>query len=481
MQEKRRKCYEDFVLSIEKMGGKVMVPFSEYKSNKTKIKCKCPNGHDAFIRPVNIYVGQGMCYECSSRNPSNSEKKFLKLVEEMGGKVLGKYVRHDEKVKCICSEGHICYPNPYNVNSGGNMCKRCSGVSQEYLKERFYEEVDKEGGAVLGEYINGQILVKCRCKYGHNILILPSGLVEKERLCKICIRKVQFINELKFIKNIKDLGGKIIGKFIYPSNGVECICANGHKCLPRQIDLAQGSGMCPKCKTSLGEKMVGNILIENGINFQTQVRQRLIPKLFFDFELIYNNIIVYIEFDGSQHQEFSDFFHRNVDNFNKSRQRDLLKNFVCRQLDNVRLIRLDHRWMETKKKRDELESYLLNALNSKEKIVADPEMYTWIDDLPKQKTIDKYVVNPEDFPLPRRKAIVTIKKISSPSSETPKKVIRSKKTIKSTEDLTDEIIETKTTKYKTTKIYDNPPREVVTVRKKKVKIVIAKVSSSSEE
>lgn len=483
MQEIQRKSFQKFIDAVEGMGGIVLDDFSSYVNRNTKIKCICPMGHNINITTGGVISGQGMCAICANHSSKAAEEKFRNIVRELGGKVIGNYINTDTPIELICKNGHTFSARPSLVNCRGRICAACVGHCPIQAEKNFIKRIEELGGKVVGKYIKSDEKVDCICKNGHKCNPMPTSIQRGQGMCFVCANKCSIQLEKNFIRRIEEQGGKVIGKYDGALENVLCICDKGHEFYVKPSKIQQGGSMCNICGSSAGESLVAKVLTKLGLDFRREVIDPNLIRLKFDFMLNYRNSKVYIEFDGIQHQENVLHFERRKGKncFKNCRERDLLKNFICRQLDNIRLIRLDHRWMETKKKRDELESYLLNALNSKEKIVADPEMYTWIDDLPKQETIDKYVICPEDFPLPKRKSKVIIKKISSPSSETPKKVIRSKKTVKSTEDLTDEIIETKTTKYKTTKIYDNPPREVVTVRKKKVKIVIAKVSPSSEE
>lgn len=483
MQEIQRKSFQKFVNAVNNMGGTVLDDFSSYVNNRTKIRCICPQGHQINITTGGVISGQGMCAICTGHSIEAAEEKFRNIIRELGGKIIGVYIDTNTPIELICKNNHTSSVRPGWINSKRRFCAACVGHCPIQAEKNFIKRIEELGGKVIGKYNKSSENVLCICKNGHECNPMPTSIQSGQGMCLVCANKCPIQLEKDFIRRIEEQGGRVIGKYDGALENVLCICDKGHEFYVKPSKIQQGGSMCNICGSSAGESLVAKILTKLGLDFRREVIDPNLIRLKFDFMLNYRNSKVYIEFDGIQHQENVLHFERRKgkDCFKNCRERDLLKNFVCRQLDNVRLIRLDHRWVKSEKKRDELESYLLNALNSKEKIVADPDMYTWIDDLPKQKTIDKYVIGPEDFPLPRRKAKDTIKKIPSPSSETPKKIIRSKKTVKSTEDLTDEIIETKTTKYKTTKIYENPPREVVTVRKKKVKIVIAKISSSSEE
>jgi hypothetical protein len=66
--------------------------------------------------------------EMSDENPtgilSNSER-FTQVIRRMGGFQIDVYQGLSESVKCVCFDGHICYPIPYDVISGMPMCTHC--------------------------------------------------------------------------------------------------------------------------------------------------------------------------------------------------------------------------------------------------------------------------------------------------------------------------------------------------------------------
>lgn len=73
-------------------------------------------------------------------------------------------------------------------------------------------------------------------------------------------------------------------------------------------------------------------------------------------------------------------------------------NLVIKLTPNCVLIRLDHRWAKYGKNTNKsvivshLVNYLRCCLTFDQKIIADPEIYNWIDDSPSQETRDKYIV-----------------------------------------------------------------------------------------
>jgi hypothetical protein len=89
------------------------------------------------------------------------------------------------------------------------------------------------------------------------------------------------------------------------------------------------------------------------------------------------------------------YFHRNPGDFQRARQRDLVKNYFTTNQPHVRLIRIDHTLFKHKGGNspvNRITKYISDAINSTDKIFANREIYTWIDDKPDIKYIEKYII-----------------------------------------------------------------------------------------
>ncbi len=111
-----------------------------------------------------------------------------------------------------------------------------------------------------------------------------------------------------------------------------------------------GTG-CPRCKQSKAEKIIERFLIENKIFFNSQYYflgyyEKMGCRSFFDFYLPNYNLC--IEYDGEQHFMPKDFSHGKLtideinEEFNKIKQRDLLKNKYCKD-EGIKLFRINYK------------------------------------------------------------------------------------------------------------------------------------------
>ena len=118
----------------------------EYKNNKTKIKIRCKKGHEYKVKPSHFKQGI-RCPICAGCCPIQAEKDFLELLESIGYELINEYINNYTKVKIRCPKGHEYKVRPYSFKSG-RRCPICAGhISQkeiyilDYVRSILNEEV----------------------------------------------------------------------------------------------------------------------------------------------------------------------------------------------------------------------------------------------------------------------------------------------------------------------------------------------------
>jgi len=154
----------------------------------------------------------------------------------------------------------------------------------------------------------------------------------------------EFINK----SNEKHRGLYDYGKTKYERSNIKVII----NC-PIHGDFKQTPAMhmsgrgCPKCKGSKGERLIKEWLDDEGISYNVQMTfDGLVSKrnnaLKFDFYISESNIC--IEFDGEQHYNKDNGFHklgRNENSYELLKFNDKRKNGYCEE-HNIRLIRIPY-------------------------------------------------------------------------------------------------------------------------------------------
>lgn len=89
---------------------------------------------------------------------------------------------------------------------------------------------------------------------------------------------------------------------------------------------------CPVCynkyQESKGASNCRKYLTERNINFKTEVKFGKSRKRF-DFTFKYKNYFIALEFDGSQHHKYHDYFHKTEEYFHKRQESDIEKNYLA--------------------------------------------------------------------------------------------------------------------------------------------------------
>lgn len=390
---------QEFFNSIKKLGGIVV---GNYINISTKVDCLCPAGHQCAPTPNSIQRGQGMCLECVGRSPIVSEKNFVENIKNMGGIVVGNYVNSRDKVECLCPLGHICFPTPACIKNGQGMCFDCSGRSPNIGLKNFKEGISKQGGQILGEYVNSRTKVKCLCSKNHICYPTPNCIKSKQGMCLECVEHSSEVSYQNFKDIITSQGGEIIGKYINCYSKIECICKGKHILHVSPVYVKYKGFRCIICDgkyISYGEKLTSEALDVLKIKYKPQASHPLLRRLLFDFHFHLNNKNYYIEYDGEQHFKEYGFFHPTHEYFEQCRERDLLKNYVINLDSDSVLIRIDYGWSKNRKPSyrailiENLAKYIQRCINSNDKIIADSNLYHWVNDKPSQLTINKYYIN----------------------------------------------------------------------------------------
>jgi len=278
----RRKTHEEYVQDLKDKRIKVF-PLESYKGSDIKIKHKCQCGNTWDVKPNHVLRGV-LCWDCKKKFYTNSFKKT-----------------HEDYVQELKDKGIKVVP--------------------------------------LEKYKNSSTKIKHKCECGNIWSVKPVSVLAGIKCGKKSNR--EYLQELKQkrvnIEPLEPYAGmktKILHK---------CICGMPYKIDPEHVLRHQ---YCGCLNLSNGEKAIQNYLLENNIDFESQVSfSDLIGekyKLRYDFGL-YNKekLICLIEYHGEQHFRFSNHLHRTKERFIASQKRDQKKKEYAISKD-IPLIEIKH-------------------------------------------------------------------------------------------------------------------------------------------
>lgn len=240
------KSKQRYYDNVTAFGGRII---GKYVDRHTRIQCRCSRGHNCNPAPCHIRKGVGLCKICSGRDPVASKNKFYKKIKEFGGVVIGEYINDNTPVQCRCEFGHLCSPSPKDIKRSNrvNMCKTCVNQDPAVSEKNFRDRIKQLGGEVLGEYVSTHIKIQCRCPKGHICNPNPTSLRRGCNMCTICMNLDFDAAGQNFYSAIKALEGMVVGEYKGAHVAVDCVCKYGHNCKPYPSNIRSGGGMCFTC------------------------------------------------------------------------------------------------------------------------------------------------------------------------------------------------------------------------------------------
>lgn len=311
----------------------------EYINSETKICIICKK-HGEFYKTPSKFLHQG-CPECVGLK----RKTFSNFIE-MAAKIHGdkycynkvSFKSNKEKVIITCNIHGDFEQSPYNHINLKRGCHKCSGKSQsnteEFIKKSIKIHGDKYNYDKVS-YINNEIAVIITCKiHGDFEQIAANHLYGKG--CIKCAG-VEKSNTEEFIKKSINIHGDKYnyGKVNYINSKIKVLIECKEHGYFQQSPLKHLSGQgCVKCSGSNGEKIIKNILKENGIKYKPEYTfddLRYKNSLRYDFGILddNNNLKFILEYNGRQHYFRDSLFHKSDEDFEEYKLRDKLKMEYC--------------------------------------------------------------------------------------------------------------------------------------------------------
>lgn len=237
--------------------------------------------------------------------------------------------------KCQCSCGRI-----KSVRSDGlKKIKTCGECKKDLSGQRFGRLVALNKGKK--DKASHQYWI-CKCDCGNIVEVNSDNLRRGLTQSCGCLHS-EIIHNTVF----KNITGQKIGKLTVIGYKIEnaktycyCQCECGNKTWIAKNNLMNGhTQSCGCISGSIGELNIQKILLENNIEFYKEFIFDDLPKRRFDFYLPQQNRL--IEFDGRQHFEFTENWHKSENEFELSQQRDQEKNNYALS-NNISLVRIPY-------------------------------------------------------------------------------------------------------------------------------------------
>lgn len=192
---------------IEREGYKLNTEI--YEGAHIKMEVICPKSHIFLISWTNFQQGR-RCPVCKTDKMRLSYNYVKEQIEKEGFKLLSKkYMDNETKLKMRCPNGHELLMR-YNNFHQGNRCQKCSYYEKRHTIEYVREKMKKEEFELLSnEYKNNTTRLKVRCPKGHEIETVWANFNNGTRCAKCHIHssgsslgEQEVLKHVKYITNI---------------------------------------------------------------------------------------------------------------------------------------------------------------------------------------------------------------------------------------------------------------------------------------
>lgn len=325
---------------INKLKEKEHELLSEYTNSATKVLIDFNCNHEPhWITPNDYKNGYG-CGRCGGTSSIQAKEDFKLLLKQNGHTLLSAYNSAHNHVLINFNCGHEPHSiKPHNYKNGFR-CPKCSRKCSVQAKDNFYQEVEKVGYKLLGDYQNTQTKVKIQCTKGHTFYTIPSNFTSNKSRCLKCVGHdpEQALEDLINLMTIN--GHELLSKYINTMTKVLIDFKCGHEAHWMMPYVYKQGQRCPLCRESRGERIIRDYLKSNGITYIHQYKFQNNNKTY-DFYLPDENTIV--EIHGQQHyEEVKIFHHHSYKTFEDEQINDRNKEEFARKM-GCRYIVVDYR------------------------------------------------------------------------------------------------------------------------------------------
>ncbi len=179
------KCGPKKVLDRDTIGSNlkdngfelVAMVYNETKPAQSNLRIRCPNGHVVEVSCFNLRNSKFRCKACVHEDRLIDVDYIENYVESFGYKLIGDYVRSDEKMHLLCPSGHDYFSTWDNFRYNGRRCTKC-GVGTSKIEKRFLEDLEN---IISPVDFHNRTLIKPKeldfVLHSHNLAIELNGLV----------------------------------------------------------------------------------------------------------------------------------------------------------------------------------------------------------------------------------------------------------------------------------------------------------------
>lgn len=315
---------------------------TEYKNKRTNLTWQCEQKHQWEATYGNVKNNGSWCPVCSKRV---TETLFVlqQYAKKLNGKCLSTtYLNVKQLIEWQCQSGHQWKCSWNSIKNQGMWCPRCGGKA---TVEDLQQHALNKGGKLLSiEYTNSMGPLLWQCKMGHKWNACWNSIKNNNSWCLVCNGTAKSdIEELK--QFARSNSGKLLSNE-YKNNKAHLLwaCEKGHTWEACWYSVNICKSWCPRCATFKTEALCRQLLEEKlKISFP---KQRIYydttnKQTWLEFDGYNEEHKTAFEYNGKQHYEYPNFYHKSEQEFLSAQDKDKRKRQYA--IDNdIKLIIIPH-------------------------------------------------------------------------------------------------------------------------------------------
>lgn len=242
------------------------IALEEYKTNHTKIKFKCDQGHIFEAEPNSIINRGTGCRICAFKKlhqcQAMPKTQFVQKLQQINPTIelISQYTKSSDQMQFKCTKCNYIWKTKGTklISSNPTGCPKCAKarimsalrlgpLSTKLSHNQFVAAVrtNYPTWSVISNYNGLHHKITIKCNKNHTFTTYPQSLLRHQVRCRRCDylqRKSNVIHKLKKIHP----GYRMISKFTDVDEKATFICDQGHKFKAQVYSVINNTG-CPIC------------------------------------------------------------------------------------------------------------------------------------------------------------------------------------------------------------------------------------------
>lgn len=310
---KPRVTLETTRLHAMKLGGACLS--KEYVNSRTKLEWQCQEGHIWLSTWNHTHAGR-WCPTCANAKPARCDLEAL--ATKRGGTLRSQeYINARQPLIWGCRAGHSWAASWDHVRRG-HWCPVCAG---RYSNEDLQLLAAAKGGVFLPQIRRSGS--RWQCVKGHEWSAPPSR-IKKGHWCPVCagVAKPEL---LELQAHAAKQGGTLLStEYTNSSTKLIWICAEGHPWRATWNNVGSKGSWCPVC-TAFKTEARCRSLLESRLGVSLAKKSFKVGVQRLEWDGFNEEHKLAFEYQGYQHFEFPNYWHKTKEDHKAALMRDALK------------------------------------------------------------------------------------------------------------------------------------------------------------